>query len=144
MWLIRIHRKQTQTHLRRPVQGPCVEKCFSTVSCSNVALRIVKLRREDFKQTGSSTFEIGWELRSPQSIECNAFQQHNHLLHHINVATTDSNIPRWRLTDYISFQIFSHLAATVWSVVREISIPRKSPAKSVSSTRIWSKIFGRN
>ena len=37
--------------------GP--QKLFSAVSCSNVALSILKLRREDFKQTGSSTFKIG-------------------------------------------------------------------------------------
>ena len=47
---------------------PCVQKWFSAVSCSSVALRILKLRREDFKQTGSSTSKIGWELSSPQSI----------------------------------------------------------------------------
>ena len=37
--------------------GP--QKWFSAVSCSNLALRILKLRREDFEQTGSSTFKIG-------------------------------------------------------------------------------------
>ena len=38
-------------------QGP--QKSFSAVSCSNLALRILKLRRENFKQTGSSIFKIG-------------------------------------------------------------------------------------
>ena len=52
-----------------------IKKWFSSVSCSNLALRILKLRRENFKQTGSSIFKIGWELRSPQSIECTALQQ---------------------------------------------------------------------
>ena len=56
------------------------KKCFSAVSCSNLALRILKLRRENFKQTGSSIFKIGWELRSPQSIECTSLQQPFHLL----------------------------------------------------------------
>ena len=54
-----------EPHSRR-VRDP--KKWFSAVSCSNLALRILKLRREDFKQTGSSTFKIGWELSSPQSI----------------------------------------------------------------------------
>ena len=49
------------------VDGP--QKWLSAVSCSNLALRILKLRRENFKQTGSSIFKIGRELRSPQSIE---------------------------------------------------------------------------
>ena len=44
------------THVGEAVRDP--KKWFSAVSRSNLALRILKLRREDFKQIGSSTFKI--------------------------------------------------------------------------------------
>ena len=71
--LVNFHQNKVQgissiTNARKLTLFKESKKWFFAVSCSNLALRILKLRRKDFKQIGSSTFNIGLELSSPQSL----------------------------------------------------------------------------